>query len=223
MRRTRMRATILAAVAALACADAYAQTTRSGGGSGDARLQQQLQQLGQERTALLAENTSLKKQVEELGAAAEKGKAGAATESDVRAARAAATQAGARSQELEAEIERRKTREATLVAEFRTTAEALRKVERDAAELRAAGDERARAFDRCALANVELSEITTDVLARYENQGFFASAARAEPFARIARTRVENLVDEYRERAAALRLEQAPEPPRPAAPTEPGG
>jgi hypothetical protein len=43
-------------------------------------------------------------------------------------------------------------------------------------------------------------------LKRYEHVGMFTKVSAAEPFTRITRTRLENLVDEYRIKAQDLRV-----------------
>ncbi len=55
---------------------------------------------------------------------------------------------------------------------------------------------------------MQLYEITNDVLDRYEHVGLFTKATAAEPFTRITRTRIENLVDEYRARALENRTQK---------------
>ena len=55
------------------------------------------------------------------------------------------------------------------------------------------------------LDNLQLYEISNEVLNRYEHVGLFTKVSATEPFTRITRTRIENLVDEYRARAQELR------------------
>jgi hypothetical protein len=48
------------------------------------------------------------------------------------------------------------------------------------------------------------------VLTKLEDQGFWSRAARVEPFTRIKRTQLENLVDEYAARAEEQRIGAVP-------------
>jgi hypothetical protein len=66
--------------------------------------------------------------------------------------------------------------------------------------------ERNSAFDKCAEDNLQLFELSSDILKRYEHVGMFTKVSAAEPFTRIMRTRLENLVDEYRIKVEELRV-----------------
>ena len=68
--------------------------------------------------------------------------------------------------------------------------------------------ERNRAFDVCAENNQQLLEINRDVLDRYEHTGLLTRVSATEPFTRLTRTRMENLVDETRERVEQLRVKK---------------
>ena len=62
------------------------------------------------------------------------------------------------------------------------------------------------AFDKCAVDNTQLFDISKTVLTRYEHVGFFTKAGEVEPFTKLTRTKIDNLVDEYRQRAEELRV-----------------
>ena len=185
-----------------------AQVQRSGGGE-SAKIMQQYQQLAAEKTALQAQVAQMKKDLEtaqsELAATkkdrdALKVRAGAAA-----ASTAAITQLKASKESAEKNVETSKQRMTELVARFRETATNLKDVEADRNKLRKDIEERNAAFDKCAENNLQLYEISTDVLNRYEHVGLFTKVSATEPFTRISRTRIENLVDEYRTRAQELR------------------
>jgi chromosome segregation ATPase len=183
-----------------------AQTPRSGGGGGaNAQAMQQLQQLGAERTQLQAENARLKKELDALKASTqgEQQKKGAL---EARAARAeaAAQRTAAEKAQSEQSAQQSRAKLDELIAKYRELADTLRTVEGERTALAARNAELGRASDRCAQANVELSTISLDVLQRYENAGFGHAVGRAEPFTQLTRTRVENLVDEYRARVREL-------------------
>ena len=95
-----------------------------------------------------------------------------------------------------------------LVGKFRETATNLKEVEADRGKLHKELDERNAAFDRCAENNVQLYDISKEVLDRYEHVGLFTKVSAGEPFTRITRTRIENLVEEYRARALENRVQK---------------
>jgi len=96
-----------------------------------------------------------------------------------------------------------------LISRFRETVTQLRAVESDRTLLQQQLTQSKAAFDKCAQANYQLYQVNNEVLDRYAHQGAFSYLARAEPFTRIKRTEIDNLVLEYRERAEELRVKPA--------------
>jgi DNA-binding ferritin-like protein len=121
------------------------------------------------------------------------------------ASAAAIVQLKASKESAEKNVETSKQRMTELVTRFRETATNLKDVEADRNKLRRDIEERNAAFDKCAENNLQLYEISNDVLNRYEHVDLFTKVSASEPFTRISRTRIENLVDEYRTRAQELR------------------
>jgi chromosome segregation ATPase len=200
---TRCAAAIL--LSAVLTHDAFAQAARPS--SGGQQALQQLQQLASERTALQSENARLK---EELAAARQdaerfRGEAdrlrGRVSSSDAEAVRARET-----SRTAESSLQATRARLDELVTRFRETGETLRAVEADRTRLQTELAQRNREFDTCAASNAELYRIGSEALDRLENTGFWTRAAQAEPFTRVSRNRLENLVDAYRARAEELRV-----------------
>jgi DNA repair ATPase RecN len=193
-------------------AGSEAQVERSGGGA-NAQLVQQYQQLLTERTALQADNDKMKRDLEralkESEASAKQLTALQAAGSTAKAQLAAAQQAG---QNAAQQLEQSKTRLQELVDRFRETATNLRDVETERSVLQQQLTQGKRDFDQCAERNYQLYQVDGEVLDHYEHQGMFSYLARAEPFTRIRRARIENLVDDYRARAEELRVQKAPEP-----------
>jgi chromosome segregation ATPase len=187
-----------------------AQVQRSGGGA-NAQLAQQYQQAVAERTQLQADNEKIKKELEDtkkqLQAAkqqlnASKASAGTAA-SQVQAAQAA-------TQTAEKSLEQTKSRMQELINRYRDTAVTLRAAEADRARLQQDLAQSKSAFDRCADRNYQLYQLDNEVLDRYQHQSAFSYLERAEPFARIKRTEIENLAEEYKVRAEELRVQKAP-------------
>jgi len=189
---------------------ASAQTERSGGGEAQ-RFMQQYQQIASEKSAL---QTQLAQQKKELDAAQTE-LAAVKKERDTLKAHAGATSAEAQkiAQEkdsAEKSLEQYKQRMNEIVLRFREMAGTLKGVEADRAKLRQSVEERNSAYDRCVDANVQLAALNEEILNRYEHVGFFTKVSAAEPFTRITRARIENLVDEYRARAEQLKLQKSP-------------
>jgi chromosome segregation ATPase len=190
----------------LACGALHAQTQRGGGGSETQKIIQQYQQLAAEKTALQAQVAQLKQQLE----AANSDLAGVKKERDALKAQsgsasAAAAQLAALKEASEKAAEQNKQRMAELITRFRETATNLRDVETGRSKLQDELRARNEAYDHCAVDNLSLFEINEELLDRYEHVGPFTKASAVEPFTRLTRTRIDNLVDEYRERALQLR------------------
>jgi chromosome segregation ATPase len=190
------------AVALTAGAPAQAQVQRSGGGEMQ-KIMQQYQQVAAEKTALQAqvEQTKMDLDSAELAAVKKERDALKARAGGTAAAAATVAQLAASRDSAEKNLEVSKQRMNELVGRFRETATNLKEVEADRSKLHKDLDERNAAFDKCAENNLQLYEITKEVLDRYEHVGMFTKTSAAEPFTRITRTRIENLVDEYRARA----------------------
>jgi chromosome segregation ATPase len=187
----------------------YAQVQRSGGGEAQ-KFMQQYQQVSAEKTALQAQLAQMKKDLDTANAqlAAVKKERDTA-KAHVGVSPAAMAQANGAKETAERNLEQSKQRMTELVGRFRDTAANLKDAEADRAKLRTDLAERNSAFDACAVKNLELYAVNREILDRYEHVGLFTKASAAEPFTRITRIRIENLVDEYRERAQQLRVKKA--------------
>ena len=206
------RAPIAFLLIVLAAGSVHAQVQRSGGGGDAQKFMQQYQQLAAEKTALQAQVTQMKKDLDTANAelaAAKKERDALKARSGVSAA-AAAQLAGATAarQNAEKSLEQNKQRTTELVDRFKETVGTLKGVESDRAELKKDNLALTSAFDKCALDNMSLYDISKTVLDRYEHVGLFTKVSSAEPFTRITRTRIDNLVDEYRARAEELRAKK---------------
>lgn len=196
---------------AVATPFAFAQTQRSGGGESQ-RIMQQYQQLAAEKTSLQAQLAQMKKDLDsaqsELAAVKKERDALKGRSSGSAAAAAQVAQANASRQSAERSLEQNKQKTAELIERFKETIGSLKGVEADRAVLQKDNAKLTSAFDKCADDNLQLYEISDAVLNRYEHVGFFTKVGDAEPFTRITRSRIDNLVDEYRERAMQLRVKK---------------
>jgi chromosome segregation ATPase len=193
-------------------APASAQVQRSGGGSETQKIMQQYQQVAAEKTALQAQVAQMKKDLDgtkaDLAAMKKERDALKVRAAGVAGTAAAVAELSASKQAAEKNLEVSKQRMTELVVRFRETATNLKDVEADHAKIRKALDDRNSAFDKCAADNLQLYEINREVLDRYEHVGLFTKVSAGEPFTKITRTRLENIVDEYRARAEELRMKK---------------
>jgi chaperonin cofactor prefoldin len=205
---------VVGAAAASMCAlvllsgTASAQAQRSGNDA--ARVMQQLQQMSAERVALQADKARLEQEVADLKAKQAGAAAAGATAQNSRAAQRA-TAAEAKERETAAELERVRAQMQELIPRFRETAQTLKNVELERNQQRAKLGEQERALATCVDRNAGLYELNTEVLAHLEGRGPFTRLAEREPFLKLKRTELENLIDDYRYRVEELRLQRAAE------------
>lgn len=201
----------LIAVASLALnAPTNAQTQRSGGSGEAQKFMQQYQQLAGEKTALQAQLAQMKKDLDAANAqlAAVKKERDAA-KAHVGISPAALTQANGQKDAAERNLEKSKVQINELVTKFRGVALSARDIEGERNKLREDLAKRERELDKAADDNMQLYEINADLLDRYDRVGLFTRASASEPFTKLTRTRIDNLVIEYRQRAEALRIKRS--------------
>jgi chromosome segregation ATPase len=214
-RRARARAGRVAALAiiSIAASTADAQTARPAGNA-NAQAMQQMQQLASERTQLQAENAKLK---QELDDAKKKLKSLEADKESLgrksQGSEAALARLTASNETLNQSLTQQRARMDELVAKFRETLGTLRETETDRTGIKNQLATRDREFHSCVDKNLALYKVNLEVLDKLEHQGFWSSAAKVEPFTRLKRTQLENLVDEYRGKAEDQRVESPPKPP----------
>ena len=206
----------------------YAQTARQGGAP-NAQLLQQMQQLASERTSLKAENDKLKKDLEDLRKDRDSLK-GAQKGQDARAkaSEAAVAQSNAQREQTEQELKRAQAQMQELVVKFRETLTQMRDIETDRTTAQQSLAKSSAQLKVCVDRNLALFKISDEILGRLENRSVWSRVATAEPFTRIKRNEMENLVDDYRNRAddqrvtpEVLKSAQPAMPPPGAAPAAP--
>ena len=194
------------------CASASAQVQRSGGGGGaaNAQLMMQYQQADAERTQLKSENTKLKKDLDDLKKQLDAaGKQAAASKAGVSRDAAQLAAAQAANDRSTKDLADSKAKMQELVGKFRETITQMRSVESERTQLQQQLAQGKTALDQCADRNYSLYQVDNEVLDRYAHEGAFSHMASAEPFTRIKRTQIDNLVLEYKERAEELRIKKA--------------
>jgi len=189
---------------------AQAQAARqppAGGGGGNPQAMQQLQAA---MASLQAENGRLKKELEDSkGKVQAASKEASGSKQGVASLRAALAQAQASKQSSEALREQTQARLSDLLDKYRQNTGALAGVETERGQLRQDLAAATGRLDVCAQRNVALYDAMNQALDKVGRGGFFTAMGRAEPFTKIERVRLENMVDEYRARAEELKLKQS--------------
>lgn len=85
--------------------------------------------------------------------------------------------------------------------------DALAASEKELAQARQASALQAKSIRVCEDKNLKLYGVATEVMAKYQDQGFWDAVKRKEPFTGLRQIQVENLLEEYRDRAAEARVE----------------
>jgi chromosome segregation ATPase len=180
---------------------AFAQATRQSSG-GNAQALQQVQALAAERTKLQADNARLQSELDKLRKERDElaRKQGGA-ETRLKSSDAAAARAGARSDALKAELEREKGRVLELATRYRELAVQLREVETDRSTVKTALAQRELEMTECVARNRSLYSLNGEILTRLEKGGSFSAGTALEPFTKLKRIELENLIDGYQQRA----------------------
>jgi hypothetical protein len=218
MSSLRFNTAALLSVALSLCAaeNGYTQTARSGGGA-SAQLMQQMQQLASERTSLQAENAKLKKDLEDLRKDRDALKNGQqVVDRRAKSAEISLEESVARSQSEGQELAQSKEKLQQLVGKFRETLQTLREVEAQQTTAKQTLAVRDRDLKSCVDHNIALYKLNQEVLTHLEKQTVWSRVAQAEPFTKIKRVQLENLVDEYKDRADEQRVAPQGGPAEPA-------
>ena len=198
--REPIRILLLGATLASLAPAVHAQSARAP--AANAQVQAQMQQLASERTRLMSENARLQSELDAVRKERDelKKKSGG-SDGRLQASAAAAARAGARAETLQGELDREKARTAEVVAKFRELANSLREVETDRTTTKAALAQRDIDLKQCAARNVALYDLNGEILTKLEGRGSFSPASALEPFTKLKRIELENLIDGYQSRA----------------------
>jgi chromosome segregation ATPase len=216
MYRLRSRAALAAMLLLVGAAVSHelsAQEARSGGGSPNAALVQQMQQLASERTDLQAQLAKLQKDLEDMRRERDTLKSGqAAADRRAQQSESAVHQiqqdAAGRQKNADDTLARSKAQLEQLVAKFRELAQTLRDTETDRNTLQQKLVAQEHTASVCTDDNASLYNLNTEVLDHFAHSAL-AGMLHADPFTKIARTRLDNTVLEYKQRAQELRLQAA--------------
>lgn len=184
---------------------AAAQTQRSGNDS--TRIVQQLQQVTAEKNKLQQDNEALKKELEGLKAkTAQAGAEQAKLQQRARELELASSRMQNKTSGNDEALEKSRAQLQELITKFRETAQTLKDVETERDSLRTAQGTKERELAACVDKNAQMYLLSSEVLDRMENRGMWSTLKEKEPFTKLSRIRLENLVDDYRYRVDELKL-----------------
>ncbi|HEY4209983.1 MAG TPA: hypothetical protein VGM84_00770 [Steroidobacteraceae bacterium] len=193
-----------------------AQTARTGGAP-NAQLMQQMQQLAAERTGLQAENAKMKKELDDLrkerDALKKTQQQQVALDGKLKAGSEALARSEAARESANQELTQTKGRLEELVNKFRETVQSMREIETNLTTTRQESASRQQDLKVCTLHNQALYKLNGEILTRLEHPSGWSRVASAEPFTRIKRVELENLVDDFKGRADDERLPTTPAAP----------
>src|SRR5262249_7036293 len=189
----------------------------------NAQLMQQMQQLAAERTRLQADNATMKKELEDIRKERDSLKNAQKTiDAKSKGSVAALAQSNARREQAEQELKQSRDKMQELIAKFRETVQQMREIENDRTSAKQSLAARDQELKTCKDRSLALYKLNGEVLTRLENDSMWSRAARAEPFTKIKRVQLENLIDDYKDRANdALHAPMKAPPPTLTNPTPP--
>ena len=192
---------------------AHAQQARSGG-EASAQMVEQLQQLASERTELQAQNAKLQKDLDDMRKERDTLKSSQQTlqrrvdQSDA-VARQAQQGVVTQRQANDQDIARWRSKLDEVVTEARKIAQQLRDVETERGALTQTVATRDQDLKACTDRNKALYDLNSEVLTHFDHESAWSRMAQAEPFTKIKRARLDNLIDGYKDRADDQRVNSA--------------
>jgi uncharacterized phage infection (PIP) family protein YhgE len=167
---------------------------------------QQIQQLTAERIQLQSDNTKLKSEVDDLKKQLQQATSGkAALEAKAKNLEVAAGRNEASSKDSTEQLEKSRAQLQEVIGKFRETTQTLRDIETDRNEKKTQLAQRDVAFKQCVDRNAGLYTLGSEILDKLEHRGVWDAMKGAEPFTKLSRTRLENLIDDYRYRVDELK------------------
>lgn len=218
---TTLRVTALALAGLLLATPVLAQNKPTREQEQLRRMRVQMQQLQQERDTAVQEATKLRAEMEKSvdalqareSAASKRAASAGAELTSVKTEREALAR---RLSEAEAQVAALTARAERGEAQFRARDE-------EAVQLQASFAREQVAHKQCVANNLALYQYGTELLDLYQGKGVWTALTQREPVTGITQVRIENVLEEYRDKLAAERLRApAPDAAASAAVTSPG-
>ena len=154
------------------------------------RMQAQLSAAQKEIAALAAQVDDLKKQIGDLGSKS------AALEKKSGGQRKQFTELTEKYQETDKNLQ-------LMTQQYSDTSKALQQLqkEKEQEQKRLSGD-----IEVCEKKNAQLYQISVELMDKYQSKGVFTSLLQAEPFTQLEKVKMQNLLQEYRDKAEAAKI-----------------
>ena len=154
------------------------------------RMQAQLSAAQKEKAALAAQVDDLKKQIGDLGSKS------AALEKKSGGQRKQFTELTEKYQETDKNLQ-------LMTQQYSDTSKALQQLqkEKEQEQKRLSGD-----IQVCEKKNAQLYQISVELMDKYQSKGVFTSLLQAEPFTQLEKVKMQNLLQEYHDKAEAAKI-----------------
>lgn len=207
MRNSKYLALLIVASVALAMPTAYATDKKASKEREAARrVQIMQQQFSQEKATLEKDKSELAEKADELSRQAESAKQSVVQLERKRSSLTKElTTAKEESVTLQEKLHKSETAHAELVALHKQESE---KNQKQVGLLQAALSQRGQALGSCETKNSNLYEINRETLEQYRDKGFLDSLVQIDPLISIKSVQVENILEEYRDKLDAQRIER---------------
>jgi len=175
---------------------------------GDARLQALVQQLSTENAQLTQSNSDLQQRLEDVTSERDELKEEKAKQArELQARQREIAVASAEKGNLADQNETLRDRLEQLVGRYRELADLLKTMQQERDTLASMAEDYDERVVGCEENNEALYTIALELIDKYENKGFLRTLLQNEPVTGLQRTRIENMMDEYRYLAEEMRLE----------------
>lgn len=173
------------------------------------RLQQQLRKAEQDKAQLLQQKTAaeaLLKETQDKAAEAERQgrQRNARLTREIETLKAQLESLTAR---LESQTASNKAELTALGSKLADTERALIESRRERLQLDTAFARQRTVLSTCAERNLAMHRLGNEVLDKYEEKGCLASVLQAEPFTQLQRAKIENLIEDYRDKLDGQKFE----------------
>lgn len=199
----------LLVLASLAAIPVHGADDKKAGKDATKRLQQMLRKSEQEKNQLMQEKAATEGQLKE---------AGEKLDAAQRKAGGLSSRVSALTRELDGVKAERDALTEKLAEARKTladTSEKLSAAESDNRGLRDVGARQKEAIALCGQRNVKLYEYGNELLGAYQGKGCASALMQAEPFTRLKRIEVENMVEDYRDKLDEQKFETENAAPSP--------
>ena len=167
------------------------------------KLQAQLSAVQKEKADLAAQLEEIKKQLGDLGAKS------AALEKKSGGQKKQFAELTAKLQESDANLQK-------MTQQYSDTVKAMQQIQKEKEQVQKEKEQEQKMLSGdvrvCEKKNADLYRISTELLEKYQSKGVFTALLQAEPFTQIEKVKVENVLQEYKDKADAAKIAASKKP-----------